>query len=115
MAEMEDLQAPDGPPVAPLSIKVWFKYIECNNYLIYLNEGCLIFSDLLIKDPRDYFDSQQANALKALGDTGPGAKEVKCNVSTHDAYNSLKVFISQIKTFGITEPITNPDVALKVN
>ncbi|MCL7022975.1 hypothetical protein MKW94_004759, partial [Papaver nudicaule] len=39
MAEIEDLQTPHNP-----------------------------FSPLLIKDPREYFNSQQDNALKALGD-----------------------------------------------
>ncbi|KAF5179082.1 General transcription and dna repair factor iih subunit tfb1-1 [Thalictrum thalictroides] len=29
----------------------------------------LPFASLCIKDPREYFDSQQANAIKALGDT----------------------------------------------
>ncbi|KAK6934660.1 BSD domain [Dillenia turbinata] len=41
VTEIEDLDAPRDPPIAPLCIK----------------------------DPRDYFDSQQANALKTLGDT----------------------------------------------
>ncbi|KAI5674639.1 hypothetical protein M9H77_15003 [Catharanthus roseus] len=86
MAEIEDLQAPRDPPVAPLSIK----------------------------DPRDYFDSQQANALKALGDTGSGGKLLKCSVSTHDAYGSIKEFISEIKASGIHEPLMNSEVALKV-
>ncbi|KAK6133059.1 hypothetical protein DH2020_033214 [Rehmannia glutinosa] len=86
MAEIEDLQGPQDPAVAPLSIK----------------------------DPRDYFDSQQANALKALGDTGSGAKPLKSSVSSHEAYGSLRDLISDIRGTGLSEPIMNQEVALKV-
>ncbi|KAL3537707.1 hypothetical protein ACH5RR_001073 [Cinchona calisaya] len=86
MAEIEDLQAPQEPPVAPLSIK----------------------------DPRDYFDSQQANALNTLGDAASVTKQLKCSVSSSVAYGSLKECISVIKVWELTEPTVNAEVALKV-
>ncbi|XP_009758565.1 general transcription and DNA repair factor IIH subunit TFB1-1 [Nicotiana tabacum] len=86
VAEIEDLQGPHEPPVALLSIK----------------------------DPRDYFDSQQANAIKALGDGGTGTRQLKFNVSKEDAFCSLKNSISEINSQGLTEPIISPEVALKV-
>ncbi|XP_019196979.1 PREDICTED: probable RNA polymerase II transcription factor B subunit 1-1 isoform X1 [Ipomoea nil] len=86
MAEIEDLQAPPEPPVAPLSIK----------------------------DPRDYFDSQQANALKALGDSVAGNRQYKYSVSTEEAFSSLKEFITEINSQGLLEPIVSPEAAFKV-
>ncbi|XP_021887908.1 probable RNA polymerase II transcription factor B subunit 1-1 [Carica papaya] len=66
MTEMEDLQAPRDPPLAALCIK----------------------------DPRDYFDSQQANHA--------------------EAYESLKEIISLVKAKGLSNPILKSDVAFKV-
>ncbi|CAH9135206.1 unnamed protein product [Cuscuta epithymum] len=86
MAEIEDLQAPSEPPVAPLSIK----------------------------DPRDYFDSQQANAIKTLEDSVVGNRQYKFRVSTLDAFSSLKGFISEINSQGLLEPIVSPEAAFKV-
>ncbi|CAK9180708.1 unnamed protein product [Ilex paraguariensis] len=86
MAEIDDLQAPRDLAVAPLCIK----------------------------DPRDYFDSQQANAIKSLGDTLAGAKQMKCSLSTAEAYGSLRDYISEIKTSGLNDSIVKPEVALKV-
>uniref|UniRef100_A0A5B7AVC9 Putative RNA polymerase II transcription factor B subunit 1-1 isoform X1 n=1 Tax=Davidia involucrata TaxID=16924 RepID=A0A5B7AVC9_DAVIN len=86
MAEIEDLQAPRDLPFAPLCIK----------------------------DPREYFDSQQANALKTLGDTLAGTKQMKCRLSTSEAYGSLREFISEIKAAGLSDPIVKPEVTIKV-
>ncbi|CAA3020030.1 probable RNA polymerase II transcription factor B subunit 1-1 [Olea europaea subsp. europaea] len=86
VAEIEDLQGPRDLAVAPLCIK----------------------------DPRDYFDSQQANALKPLGDAGSGVKTLKFNVSSVEAYGSLRELISEIRVTGLSEPITDPEVAFKV-
>ncbi|XP_059662334.1 general transcription and DNA repair factor IIH subunit TFB1-1 [Cornus florida] len=86
MAEIEDLQASRDLPFAPLCIK----------------------------DPRDYFDSQQANALRTLGDTLAGMKQMKCRLSASEAYGSLRACISEIKTTGLTDPIVKPEVAFKV-
>ncbi|KAI3686158.1 hypothetical protein L1987_79831 [Smallanthus sonchifolius] len=82
MAEIEDLQAPRDPPVAPLCIK----------------------------DPRDYFDSQQVNALNHL----PGTRQMKSVLSTSEAYGSLRAYISEIRTVGLSDPIIRPEVAFKV-
>lgn len=85
-AEIEDLQPPRDPPLAPL----------------------------FIKDPRDYFDSQQANALKTLGDTLVETRQMKCNLSTSEAYGSLRECISEIKIAGLSDPIVKPEIAFKV-
>ncbi|GJY65742.1 general transcription and DNA repair factor IIH subunit TFB1-1 isoform X1 [Tanacetum coccineum] len=82
MAEIEDLQAPREPPVAPLCIK----------------------------DPRDYFDSQQVNAANQEA----GTKQMKSRLSTSEAYGSLRVFISEIRTIGLSDPIVRPEVAVMV-
>lgn len=86
LAEIEDLQPPRDPPLAPL----------------------------FIKDPRDYFDSQQANALKTLGDTLVETRQMKCNLSTSEVYGSLRECISEIKIAGLSDPIVKPEIALKV-
>ncbi|PWA98955.1 hypothetical protein CTI12_AA013640 [Artemisia annua] len=82
MSEIEDLQAPREPPVAPLCIK----------------------------DPRDYFDSQQVNATNQEA----GTKQMKSRLSTSEAYGSLRVFISEIRTVGLSDPIVRPEVAVMV-
>lgn len=73
-----------------------------------------LMSSFLKQDPRDYFDSQQANALKPLGDAGSGVKTLKFNVSSVEAYGSLRELISEIRVTGLSEPITDPEVAFKV-
>ncbi|KAJ4838255.1 hypothetical protein Tsubulata_011329 [Turnera subulata] len=82
LMEIEDLRESDDHPLAPLSIK----------------------------DPRDYFDSQQASVLK----TSAGVETMKCSLSTREAYGSLRQSISHIKAAGLTDPIVTPEVALKV-
>ncbi|KAL4185870.1 hypothetical protein AMTRI_Chr10g232960 [Amborella trichopoda] len=86
MTEIEDLQAPRSLPYAPLCIK----------------------------DPREYFDSQRANAFKATGDTGSGVNKDCCHLSTKQAYESLRAQILEVKSVGFKDPIVIPDLALKV-
>ncbi|KAL3851091.1 hypothetical protein ACJIZ3_012973 [Penstemon smallii] len=86
MTEIEDLQGPRDPSVAPLSIK----------------------------DPRDYFDSQQANALNAFGDAGSGAKPLKFSVYSGEAYDSLRELVSEVRVKGFSKPVMNPEIALQV-
>ncbi|KAK9663868.1 hypothetical protein RND81_14G003700 [Saponaria officinalis] len=86
MTEIEDLQAPHEPPVAPLSIK----------------------------DPRDYFYSQQANALKTLGDTTSGARSVNRHIQTQEAYTCMRESLSDIISVGLHDSMIKPEVALKV-
>ncbi|KAK2457333.1 BSD domain (BTF2 transcription factor, Synapse-associated protein and DOS2-like protein) [Trifolium repens] len=86
MAQIEDLQAQDDHPFAPLSIK----------------------------DPRDYFDSQQANAVKTLDDSLAGKETLRCNLSSEQVYGSLRKSISNIKAEGLKDPLLSPEVALKV-
>lgn len=71
-------------------------------------------SCFLKQDPRDYFDSQQVNALKALGDAGSGEKQIKSSVSSHKAYGSLRNLVSDIRVRGLGEPVMSHEVALKV-
>ncbi|KAF5470525.1 hypothetical protein F2P56_011031 [Juglans regia] len=86
MTEMEDLQAPYDHPFAPLCIK----------------------------DPRDYFDSQQANALKTYDDTRAGTEQLSCSLNTEEAYGFLRGSISEIKAMGLSAHMVKPEVALTV-
>ncbi|KAK7278558.1 hypothetical protein RJT34_23590 [Clitoria ternatea] len=85
MTQIEDLQAQDNHPYAPLCIK----------------------------DPREYFDSQQVNAVKTLDDSQAGM-QVRCNLGSVEAYDSLRTSISKIKATGLRDPLISPEVALKV-
>ncbi|XWS73786.1 hypothetical protein CRYUN_Cryun02cG0159300 [Craigia yunnanensis] len=86
MTEIEDLQRPNNLPLAPLCIK----------------------------DPRDYFDSQQANALRTSGDAVGRTEQIKCSLSTQDVYGSLRQSISVIKAIGLKDPIVKLEVAHQV-
>ncbi|XP_047076771.1 general transcription and DNA repair factor IIH subunit TFB1-1-like isoform X1 [Lolium rigidum] len=86
MTEIEDLQAPRSLPYAPLCIK----------------------------DPREYFDSQQANALRPLGGSNEGRKARSCSLSTDDAFRHLMDQMSLIKDNKLNIPVLQSDVALKV-
>ncbi|KAK1662713.1 hypothetical protein QYE76_050872 [Lolium multiflorum] len=83
MTEIEDLQVPRTIPYAPLCIK----------------------------DPREYFDSQQANALRTLDGKNDVRKAHSCSLSTHDAFGHL---MDQIPSVKLNCPIVQSDVALKV-
>ncbi|KAL9241326.1 hypothetical protein vseg_015449 [Gypsophila vaccaria] len=86
MTEIEDLQAPHEPPVAPLSIK----------------------------DPRDYFYSQQANALKTFGDATSGPRSVNRHIQTQEAYTYMRDSLSDVISVGLHDSMIKPEVALKV-
>ncbi|XP_027364253.1 general transcription and DNA repair factor IIH subunit TFB1-1-like isoform X2 [Abrus precatorius] len=86
MTQIEDLQAQDNHPYAPLCIK----------------------------DPRDYFDSQQANAVKALDDSQAGMEQIRCSLGAEEAYGSMRASISKIKANGLRDPLFSPEVSLKV-
>ncbi|XP_074285163.1 general transcription and DNA repair factor IIH subunit TFB1-1-like isoform X2 [Silene latifolia] len=86
MTEIEDLQASREPPVAPLSIK----------------------------DPRDYFFSQQANALKSSGDMASGTKSVNRRMRTREAYTCMRDLVSDIMSVGLHDSMIKPEIALKV-
>ncbi|KAI3877867.1 hypothetical protein MKW92_017934 [Papaver armeniacum] len=74
----------------------------------------LPFAPLLIKDPREYFDSQQVNVLKSLGDTTVGIKTINCNLNTKQAYGFLRNSISEMKVTGLRDPVIDPEVASTV-
>lgn len=86
MTEIEDLQAPRSLP----------------------------YASLCIKDPREYFDSQQANALRPLGGSNDGRKPRSCSLSTDDAFRHLMDQISSVKVNGLNCPVVQSDVTLKV-
>ncbi|RLM61914.1 putative RNA polymerase II transcription factor B subunit 1-1 isoform X1 [Panicum miliaceum] len=86
MTEIEDLQAPRSVPYAPLCIK----------------------------DPREYFDSQQANALRSLSGSNDGRKARSCSLSTEEAFHHLTDQISSIKVNKLNYPVIQSDMALKV-
>ncbi|KAJ8754875.1 hypothetical protein K2173_015387 [Erythroxylum novogranatense] len=86
LMELEDLQPPKDHPLAALCIK----------------------------DPRDYFDSQQSSAYKTSRDASIGMEPMKCNLSTQEAYGSLRDSIAEIKASGLMDPIVAPEVAVKV-
>ncbi|XP_066330433.1 general transcription and DNA repair factor IIH subunit TFB1-1-like [Miscanthus floridulus] len=86
MTEIEDLQAPRSLPYAPLCIK----------------------------DPREYFDSQQANALRSLGGSNARRKARTCSLSTEEAFHHLMDQMSSIKVNKLNCPIIQSDMALKV-
>ncbi|KAG0446850.1 hypothetical protein HPP92_028605 [Vanilla planifolia] len=73
----------------------------------------LPYASLCIKDPRDYFDSQQANALNSLGDNGVGFTSIDNSLSLEESYTYLIKQISEAKVKGHID-IVEPDVALKV-
>ncbi|XVF05035.1 hypothetical protein REPUB_Repub05bG0136700 [Reevesia pubescens] len=59
ITEIENLQGPNNLPLSPFCIK----------------------------DPQDYFDSQQANALRTSRDALSGAEQTKYNLSTQEVAN----------------------------
>ncbi|CAI0396360.1 unnamed protein product [Linum tenue] len=63
---------------------------------------------LWIKDPRDYFDSQQASSFRT------SMEATKGSMSSQEAYGLLRESISQIKSMGLNHPIVAPEVAQKV-
>ncbi|CAN1176692.1 General transcription and DNA repair factor IIH subunit TFB1-1 [Linum perenne] len=66
---------------------------------------------LCIKDPRDYFDSQQAGACKT---SSGGMEAIKGSLGSQEAYSSLRGSISHIISVGLNDPIVTSEVALKV-
>ncbi|KAM4092045.1 hypothetical protein ACJW30_06G007400 [Castanea mollissima] len=66
---------------------------------------------LCIKDPRDYFDSQ---LLKISDDTRAGSEQLRCSLSSEEAYGSLRGSIAEIKAMGLSDPVVRPEVAVMV-
>ncbi|CAL0321185.1 unnamed protein product [Lupinus luteus] len=71
------------------------------------------FAPLCIKDPREYFDSQQVNAVKTLYDSQAGTEKIRCSLTSEEAYGSLRASISNIKAKGLRDPLFSHEVALK--
>jgi transcription initiation factor TFIIH subunit 1 len=59
----------------------------------------------LDQDPRDYFDSQQANAVKTSDDSLAGTEQTRCSLGYEEAYGSLRASISKIETKGLNDPL----------
>ena len=50
-----------------------------------------------------------------MGDElGGGGRKFKSRMNTSETYASLRGFISEIKTLGLTDPVVRPEVAVKV-
>ena len=81
-------------------------FIKCKTY------KCLFLS--CNQDPRDYFDSQQANAVKTLDYSQAGVEQIGCSLSPEEAYGFLRSSISKIKAIGLSDPLVGPEVALMV-
>ncbi|XP_078439334.1 general transcription and DNA repair factor IIH subunit TFB1-1-like [Wolffia australiana] len=73
----------------------------------------LPLASLCIKDPREYFDSQQANAIKALRETNGGTRSVNLNLSPREAYEYMIDQISQVRD-RMSDPVIQPDIAVKI-
>ncbi|CAM0880226.1 unnamed protein product [Alopecurus aequalis] len=71
----------------------------------------LPYAPLCIKHPREYFDSQQANALRSLGGNNGVKKARSSSLTTNDASRHLMDQISSVK---LNCPVVQPDMALKV-
>ena len=111
MTEIEDLRASQDHPFAPLCIKVGIIIVCIYIFIICSRFSCQFFWN---QDPRDYFDAQQANALKTLDDIRNKTEQTKSSLSISEAYGNLRDSISKIKTMGLSDPIVKPEVALMV-
>ncbi|TVU42768.1 hypothetical protein EJB05_09189, partial [Eragrostis curvula] len=86
MTEIEDLQAPQNLQYAPLCIK----------------------------DPREYFDSRQAHALRSLGSSSDVNKGQDYSLSTDDVFCRLMYQVSSIELHKLNCHADHSNVALKV-
>ena len=111
MTEIEDLQGPNNLPLAPLFIKVTFSWSCGFSRSLFVD---VLFVCAQNQDPRDYFDSQQANALRTSGVALGRTEQIKCSLSTQEVYGSLRQSISVIKAIGLKDPIVKPEVAHQV-
>lgn len=83
-------------------------------FLFFSSDGVDILCCAQKQDPRDYFDTQQANALKTLDNSRTGTEQTKRKLTTEEAYGSLKESISKIKSIGLSNSTVKPEVALTV-
>ncbi|KAF9598715.1 hypothetical protein IFM89_030439 [Coptis chinensis] len=74
----------------------------------------LPFAPLSIKDPRQYYDFQHANAVRNVGDAEFSTKPISHDLNTQHTWGSLKNLISDMRENGFSDPVVRPDVALKV-
>lgn len=79
----------------------------------YLMSLSILLGILPYQDPREYFDSQHANALKTLRETGGGTKFVNLILNAKEAYGYLVDQISEVKG-GMNGPVIQPEAAIKV-
>ncbi|CAO2199885.1 unnamed protein product [Urochloa humidicola] len=74
----------------------------------------LIYAPLCIKNPQEYFDSQQAYAVGSLDSSNDGKKAYNCSLSTDDAFFLLTDQVSSIKANGLNCDVVDSNVAIKV-
>ncbi|XVE79128.1 hypothetical protein DITRI_Ditri14bG0033200 [Diplodiscus trichospermus] len=82
---------------------------DINRHAAVVLEGRAV--DIELEDTRAVAEalarSKQANALG-------GTEQIKCSLSTHEAYCSLRASISVIKAMGLKDPLVKPEVARQV-
>ena len=88
----------------------FFYIVVCTMPLIYYRTDVLyrLFQN---QDPRDYFHSQQ---LKTSDDTRAGTEQLRCSLSSEEAYGSFMGSVSEIMAVGLSDPIVRPEVAVMV-
>lgn len=74
----------------------------------------ILYAPLCIKNPQEYFDSQQANALRSLDGSNDGKEACNCSLSTDDAFFHLIDQVSSIKANGLNCDVVHSNLALKV-
>ncbi|TKW08932.1 hypothetical protein SEVIR_6G057700v4 [Setaria viridis] len=73
----------------------------------------ILYAPLCIKNPQEYFDSQQANALRSLDGSNDGKEACNCSLSTDDAFFHLIDQVSSIKANGLNCDVVHSNLALK--
>ncbi|CAO2205767.1 unnamed protein product [Urochloa humidicola] len=74
----------------------------------------LLYAPLCIKNPREYFDSQQACALRSLDGSTDRKKAYNCSLSTDDAFFHLADQVSSVKANWLNCDVVHSNVALQV-
>ncbi|KAF9602676.1 hypothetical protein IFM89_030564 [Coptis chinensis] len=74
----------------------------------------VVRSGTALKDLQQYFDSQQADSLRTLGDAEVVTKLINLSLGTQKSFDSLKTLVSEMKENKFGEPVVRSGTALKV-
>ena len=66
-----------------------------------------------MQDPREYFDSQQVNVVKALHETVGSVRLENLSLGPQEAYEYMVDQISNVRET-MNDPVIRPEVAMKV-